>query len=328
MKEQAAISSATIQVKSQSRHRSGFLNVIRKLMKHKILYLMMLPTIVIVLINNYLPMFGIIVAFKNVNYTKGILRSPWVGFDNFKYLFSTSDAWLITRNTILYNAVFIILNLIAALTFAIMLNEIKNRFLVRLYQSTMLLPYFLSAIVVSYLGYAFLSEEHGFINIVILKFLGKEAISWYNEPRFWPYILPLINMWKSVGYFTIIYLAAIIGIDDEYYEAAVLDGANKLQQIIKVTIPLITPVILVMTLLQIGRIFYADFGLFYQVPLNSGALFSTTNVIDTYVYRSFLKMGDIGMSSAAGLYQATVGFILVIGSNYIVRKINKENALF
>ncbi|UUZ95247.1 ABC transporter permease subunit [Paenibacillus sp. P25] len=155
-----------------------------------------------------------------------------------------------------------------------------------------------------------------------------ERISWYNEPGVWPYILTFIHTWKGAGYLCIVYLAAIIGIDQEYYEAATLDGASKWQQIRKITIPLITPVIIMMTLLAIGRIFYSDFGLFYQVPMDSGALYDTTNVIDTYVYRGLMQLGDIGMSSAAGLYQSLVGFILVLVSNFIVRKINRENALF
>jgi putative aldouronate transport system permease protein len=301
---------------------------IRNIVKYRALYLMMMPTIIFVLINNYLPMFGILIAFKNINYVDGILGSPWAGFTNFKFLFSTSDAWLITRNTLLYNAVFIITNLVFAITFSIVLNELRNRLLAKLYQSVIFLPYFLSAIVISYLVYSFLGEEHGYLNNAVLEPLGMKPISWYAEAKYWPFILPIVHIWKSVGYYMVVYLAAIVGIDNEYYEAARLDGASKWQQITNITLPLITPVIVIMTLLKIGRIFYADFGLFYQVPLNTGALYSTTNVIDTYVYRAFLAMGDIGMSSAAGFYQAVVGFILVFGSNYIVKKFNSENALF
>jgi len=198
----------------------------------------------------------------------------------------------------------------------------------RFYQSVMFLPHFLSMIVVGYLGYSLLSSEYGFINQYILKPLGQEPISWYSEAKYWPYILPLVNLWKHAGYYSIIYLAAIIGIDNEYYEAALIDGASKRQQMMRITLPLIKPVLIVMTLLQIGHIFNSDFGLFYQVPLDSGSLYPTTQVIDTYVYRALLNLGDIGMSSAAGLYQAVVGFALVIATNYIVRKTDKENALF
>lgn len=300
----------------------------KKLWKYSPLYFMMLPGIAYLLINNYLPMFGLIIAFKDINFAKGIWASDWVGFQNFKFLFQTSDAYIITRNTILYNAAFIVIGLVVAVAFAILLNEIKSKFASRFYQSVIILPFLISMVIVSYLVFSMLSIESGFMNKTVLPTLGIDPISWYNEPKYWPAILTLVHTWKGVGYSCIIYLAAIIGIDPEYYEAAKLDGASKWQQIRTITIPLITPVIIMLTLLQIGRIFYSDFGLFYQVPMNAGALFSTTNVIDTYVFRGLLQLGNIGMSSAAGFYQSLVGFILVLVSNYVVRKINKENALF
>lgn len=296
--------------------------------KYWMFYLMMLPAIAILVVNNYIPMFGIIIAFKNVNYTDGILGSPWSGLRNFEYLFKTKDAWIITRNTLLYNGGFIVLNLVVPLAFAIMLNEIKNRFVAKLHQTIMFLPYFLSMVVISYLVFAFMSDQHGYLNSTLLPALGMEEVKWYFTKEVWPYILPLVNTWKWVGYYTVIYMAAIIGIDDEYYEAATIDGASKWKQMTSITIPLIMPIIVIMTLLQIGRIFNADFGLFFQVPRESGVLFPVTNVIDTYVYRTFLTVGDIGLSSAAGLLQSVVGFTLVFLSNWIVRRINKENALF
>ena len=289
---------------------------------------MMLPAILILLLNNYIPMFGIIIAFKNINYVDGILGSPWSKFENFKYLFMTKDALIITRNTLLYNSSFIVLNLVFPLTFAILLNEIKNRFLAKFYQTVMFLPYFLSMVVISYLAYAFLSDTNGYINNSLLPMLDIEAIKWYFTKDFWPYILSMVNTWKNMGYYTVIYMAAIIGIDEEYYEAATIDGASKFKQILTITIPLLTPIITIMTLLQVGRIFNADFGLFFQVPRESGVLFPVTNVIDTYVYRTFLTVGDIGLSSAAGLVQSVVGFSLVFLSNWIVRKIDSDNALF
>ncbi|MCY9664953.1 ABC transporter permease subunit [Paenibacillus alginolyticus] len=289
---------------------------------------MVIPEIIYLIINNYLPMFGLIIAFKDVNFTKGIWASDWVGFKNFEYLFKTSDAMLITRNTILYNSAFIIINLIIAVGVAILLNEVKKKLFARFYQSVILIPYLISMVIVGYLVLAMLSGETGYINKQILPMLGMDPISWYSEAKYWPYILTFVNIWKHVGYLCVIYLAAIIGIDPEYYEAARIDGASKWQQITNITIPLITPVIVIMTLLQIGRIFYSEFGLFYQVPLDTGALFPTTNVIDTYVYRALLRLGDIGMSSAAGLYQSVVGFILVLISNYVVSKRNSDNALF
>ncbi|MBM7652399.1 putative aldouronate transport system permease protein [Neobacillus cucumis] len=299
-----------------------------KLKRYIPIYILMLPGLIYLLINNYLPMLGLMIAFKDINFAKGILGSDWIGFKNFEYLFSTRDALIITRNTILYNVGFIILNTIVAIAVAIMLNEIKNKLAKSFYQSVILLPFLISMVIVSYLGFAFLSEDVGYLNKTILPMLGLDGVSWYSEAKYWPYILTFINMWKGVGFLCVIYLAAIIGIDQEYYEAAKLDGANKWQQIIHITIPSISPVIIMMTLLAIGRIFYSDFGLFYQVPMNSGALYDTTNVIDTYVYRGLMQLGDIGMSAAAGLYQSIVGFILVLLSNYLVRRKSKDHALF
>jgi len=309
-------------------HRTRAGRLWRRYGKHWPLYMMLLPTALVLLINNYIPMFGVVIAFKQINYTDGIWGSPWVGLSNFQYLFRTEDAWIMTRNTILYNLVFIVSTLVIAVAFAVMLNEMRSKLWSKLHQSAMFLPYFLSMVVVSYIGFSFLSNEHGFINNTVLPWLGMEPVSWYSEAKYWPYILPVINIWKNIGYSTVIYLAAIVGIDDEYYEAAVIDGANKWKQTVHITVPLLVPVMILLTLLAIGRMFYADFGLFYQVPLNSGSLFSTTQVIDTYVYRAFLALGDIGMSAAAGLYQSVVGFILVFGSNYLVRRRSKDNALF
>ncbi|MFC5531439.1 ABC transporter permease [Cohnella yongneupensis] len=288
---------------------------------------MLLPGTIYLLINNYIPMFGTIVAFKSINYALGYWKSPWVGFDNFKFLFNSSDAWIITRNTILYNLSFIFLTLIFAVTFAVLLNELRNRYLSNLYQSIIFLPYFLSAVIIGYLGYAFLSQEFGFLNR-ILATLGIEPISWYSEPKYWTFILPLVYIWKNIGYSIVIYLAAIMGIDKEYYEAAITDGASKWQLTRHITLPSIKPMMIVLTLLGIGHILNADFGLFYQLPMDAGALYSTTNVIDTYVYRALLRLGDTGMSSAAGLYQAVVGFVLVVSVNFVVRKVDKESALF
>ncbi|MGG4106037.1 ABC transporter permease subunit [Paenibacillus lautus] len=289
---------------------------------------MMLPGLIYMLINNYLPLFGLSIAFKDVNYSKGIWDSDWIGFKNFEYLFKTDDAFIITRNTILYNAAFIVLGLIVSVGVAILLNEIRNKVASRFYQSVIILPFLISIIIVSYLVYAMFSVNTGMVNKTLLPALGLDPISWYTEPKYWPFILTIVHLWKAAGYSCIVYLAAIIGIDPEYYEAAKLDGASKWMQIRKITLPMITPVITILTLLGIGRIFFSDFGLFYQVPMDSGALFSTTNVIDTYVFRGLMQLGDIGMSSAAGFYQSLVGFVLVLVSNYVVRKIDKNNALF
>lgn len=303
-------------------------NAMKKLKRYRALFLMILPALIYLVINNYLPMFGVFIAFKDINYTKGIWGSDWIGFKNFEYLFATSDAMVITRNTLLYNGAFIVMNMVLAVALAILLNEVKNRFMARFYQSVVLLPYLISMVIVGYLVLSFLNVENGFVNHHVLPLFGIDPITWYTEPKYWPYILTIVNIWVNVGYFCVIFLAAIIGIDHEYYEAATIDGASKWQQIRGITIPMLMPVITILTLLGIGRIFYADFGLFYQVPLNSGPLQPTTDVIDTYVYRGLMTLGDIGMSSAAGLYQSLVGFVLVMISNYVVRKRNPDQALF
>jgi len=292
------------------------------------LSLMLLPGVVYLLINNYLPMLGIVIAFKEVNFSKGLLGGAWIGIKNFEYLFKTVDAFQITRNTILYNAAFIVINNVVAIGIAVLLNEVKSKVLSRFYQSAVLLPYLISMVIVGYLAFSLLSMENGFLNKSILPMLGIEPQPWYGDPKYWPFILVIVNIWKNAGYLSVIYFAAIIGIDREMYEAAEMDGAGKWRQVIKITLPMISQVIVVMTLLQIGRIFYADFGLFYQVPMDAGAIQSATNVIDTYVYRSFMNLGDIGMSSAAGLYQSLVGFVLVLFSNYAVRRVDRDSALF
>jgi putative aldouronate transport system permease protein len=297
------------------------------LKKYLPIYLMALPGLLYLFINNYMPLPGLVLAFKNYNARKGIYGSDWVGFKNFKFLFATNDAFIITRNTLLYNIVFIIVNTIAAIAVAVILAEMQHK-LKKFYQSVILLPYMISMVIVSYLVFAFLSTENGFINNSILIPLGREPIAWYMEKKYWPFILVLVNLWKVIGYNCIVYMSTIIGFDRGYYEAAAIDGAGKWQQIMKITLPLLKPTIIMMTLLSIGRIFYSDFGLFYQVPQNSGALFSVTNTIDTYVYRGLLELGDITLSAAAGLYQSVIGFILVLGTNLWVRRLDPESALF
>lgn len=292
------------------------------------LFIMALPGLLYILINNYLPMFGIVIAFKDVNFSKGILASPWAGLNNFKYLFRTKDAWVITRNTVLYNLVFITLDVVVAVSFAIIMNEMRARGLRKFYQTVLLLPYLISITVVSYLAYALLSTESGFLNNTVLPLFGKEAISWYTDARKWPVILTVINLWKTVGYSCTVYYAAVVGIDPSLNEAASIDGAGIWQRIRYVTLPMLRPTIIMLTMLALGRMFYSDFGLFYQVPMNSGMLYSTTNTIDTYVYRALIKLNDVGMASAAGFYQSIVGFLLVVGANALTRKIDRDSALF
>lgn len=292
------------------------------------LLLMALPGIVYFLINNYIPMLGMFIAFKDVNYAKGIFASDWVGFKNFEFLFRTKDAFIITRNTLLYNIVFVILNLIVGIALAIMINEVLSKVKKKVYQTFVLVPYLISMVIVGYLVYALLSGETGFINNRILRPLGLKEINWYSEPKYWPFILCLVNTWKNGGYYCIIYLASIVSIDTSYYEAATLDGATDWQKILHITLPTILPVIITMTFLQIGKIFNSDFGLFYQVTMDSGMILDATNVIDTYVYRGLMKLGDIGMSAAAGMYQSVVGCFIVVLTNAIVKRFSRENAMF
>ncbi|WP_339148918.1 MULTISPECIES: sugar ABC transporter permease [unclassified Sutcliffiella] len=300
--------------------------------ENRIWLLMTLPGLIWLIVLKYIPMFGQVMAFKDFRFHRdgflaSVMHSEWVGFDNFKFLFSTNDAYIITRNTVLYNLAFIVIGLILAVAVAIILSELTKQRLAKVYQTGMLFPHFLSWVVVSYFVFAFLSVDKGLFNS-ILGYFDMDAVSWYNEPSYWPYFILAISQWKGVGFSSIVYLAAIVGIDRTYYEAAMIDGASKWQQIWNVTIPMIMPLIIILTILNIGSIFSADFGLFYQIPRDSGPLYPVTNVIDTYVYRGLMSMGDIGMSTAAGLYQATVGFILILVTNYIVRKIDEENALF
>lgn len=300
----------------------------KRLKKSIPFYILALPGVIYLFINNYMPLPGLVLAFKNYNAKKGIYRSPWIGLKNFRFLFSKSgDAWIITRNTLFYNFAFIILDLILAVAVAIILSELRGK-IKNVYQSIIILPHMISMVIVSYLVYGFLSTDNGFINNSILAPLGKEAISWYMTKQYWPFILILVHCWKGVGYNSVIYLSTIMGFDRSLYEAAALDGAGKWRQITLITIPLLKPTIIMMTLLAIGRIFYSDFGLFYQVPMNSGPLFSVTNTIDTYVYRGLLTLGDISLTSAASFYQSMIGFALVLTSNLVVRKIDPDSALF
>ena len=302
--------------------------LIRRLKAYLPLYLMLIPGAAYLIINTYIPMTGIVIAFEQFNYAKGMWGSPFIGFKNFEFLFKTKDAWIITRNTLLYNVAFIVLGTLCAIAVAILLNEIHSARAKKLYQTTILVPFLISIVVVSYLVYAFLSSDSGFLNSSVLSLLGIEPISWYTSPQYWPVILIIVNIWKGLGYNCIIYYATLVGIDRGYYEAAVIDGANRWKQIIHITLPALKPTIITLTLMAIGKIFYSDFGLFYQVPMNSGPLINVTNTIDTYVYRGLMSLNNISMASAAGVYQSLIGFLLVLSANGIVRKLSADNALF
>lgn len=311
--------------------RSGFLSRWlgnqRDIQANAALLTMALPGILLLFVFAYLPMFGLVIAFKDYRFADGIWGSAWVGLSNFRFLFGTDTAWRITRNTLLMNSIFMVVNTTVSLAVAMLLNEVFYSRLTKYYQTLLFFPYFISWVIASYFLYAFLNTENGLLNNWLTQ-LGMESIRWYRAPEYWPSILTLANLWNGVGFGSIIYLAGILGISPAYYEAAKIDGATKLQQIWSITLPLLLPMIIILNLLAIGRIFNADFGLFFFLPRNTPMLFSTTDVIDTFVYRSLIELGDISMAAAAGFYQSTVGLVLVVLANWIVQRINADYSLY
>ena len=296
------------------------------------LTLMALPTLVWFLLFSFLPMIGVLIAFKDFRISGGgfldsFFKSEWIGLKNFEFLFATDEAFIVARNTILYNISFILLDILVPVTFALMLHEIRNKKIAKVYQTILFLPYFLSWVVVSSFLYAFLSPDKGIVNHLI-QASGGSGVSWYTNTKPWPALIIFIRTWKEMGYGTVIYLASLTGIDTTYYEAAVIDGATKWQQMKYITLPLLKPIIVIMMIMATGKIFNASFGLFYQIPRDSGALYSVTNVIDTYVYRAMMGMGEIGMSAAAALFQSIMGMLMLLGSNWLVSKVDNDNALF
>lgn len=303
-------------------------NRTRNMRKYSILYLMLIPGTIYLIINNYLPMAGLILAFKKIDYSIGIFQSPWTGLSNFKYLFATNDAFLFFRNTILYNLAFILLGNLLGLVTAISIENLRKKFFKNFSQVIILIPYLLSTVIISYIVFAFLSSGTGFINNTVFQALGIDKISWYSEAKYWPFIITIVFLWMSFGYSSILYYSTLIGIDKTYYEAAVVDGAGIWHQIRFITIPFMKTTIITLVLLAVGRICYSDFGLFYQVPMNSGLLYSTTQTIDTYVFRGLLELNDIGRSTAAGFLQSVLGFVFVLTANTVVGKLDKSSSLF
>jgi putative aldouronate transport system permease protein len=304
--------------------RHGFWSDI---VKYRTILFMLSPAVIFYLLFAYVPMVGIILAFKHFNYAGGVFGSPWNGLDNIRFFFESGDAWRVTRNTALYNIAFIIVNNVLQIFAAILLFEVGGKWFKKITQSIMFLPYFISWVVVGSIAYNFLNYDIGTVN-VLLKAIGMEQIDIFNTPAFWPYILVIVSAWKFVGYGTVMYLAAITGIDTEMYEAAEIDGANIFQRIMKVTIPNLYPMVIILVLLAIGNIFRGDFGMFYNLVGNNGVLFSATDVIDTYVFRSLITTNEIGMSAAAGVYQSVLGFTAIMLVNYMVRRYDKDRALF
>ena len=302
--------------------------------KTLVLLTMVAPTAIWLLLLRYLPMGGIVLAFKNYkinprnpSFWSNLVSSQWVGFKNFEFLFKTDAAWVAIRNTLLYNVVFIILGAIIPVAFAIMMNEITKKFVAKAYQTMMFFPYFLSWVVASYFVMAFLDPTSGMIP-ALQKSMGIKPTNFYHDTTYWPLILTLCSMWKNIGYSSVLYLAAITGIDTSLYEAAAVDGATKWQQVKNITLPSIRTMIIILLIMNVGKIFNADFGLFYNVPQNSGSLYPVTQVIDTYVYRAYANTHNMGMSSAAGLLQSVVGCFCILITNGIVRRMDPDSALF
>jgi putative aldouronate transport system permease protein len=268
----------------------------------------------------------IIIAFERYDFRKGIF-SDFIGLKNFQFFFNSNWAWVVTRNTVVLNFLFILTGTVSAVIMALLLNEVRKGKFLKVSQSSMLFPFFISWVIVSYILEGLLNTQTGMLNRLI-ESLGGERISFYTEPKYWYPILILLRIWKNTGYSSIIYLAVITGIDEGLYEAAYIDGANKWERIRYITIPLLLPTVMILTLMDIGRIFYGDFGMFYAIIRDNGVLMPITEVIDTYVFRTFKLTGDPGVSMAIGLYQSVVGFVLVFGSNWLTRKYYTEGALF
>ena len=300
----------------------------RRIRRYIPLYLMMIPGLAYFIINNYMPMPGILMAFKKFKYTRGIWGSDWCGIKNFTFLINSRDLSLLLRNTLLYNLVFIVLGTVFSITVAILLNEIRRKKLQQAFQTVILIPHLMSYVIIAYIVYALFGGEYGMINNSILRPLGMKAVSWYTEEQHWPFILTGVHLWKSFGYSSIVYFATLVGFDSTYYEAARVDGASTMQCIFKITLPMLKHVVITLTLFSIGHIFYSDFGLFYQVPMNSGMLYNVTSTIDTYVYKGLLEDNNLGRASAACFIQSVAGFLCVILANMAVRRIEAESALF
>ena len=291
------------------------------------LYSMCSLPLLFIIVFNYLPMAGIVLAFKDYRYEKGIFGSAWVGLKYFDFFVNSNEFMLITWNTLYLNLLFIIVGTAAAVIVALLIFEIKSRTAVKIIQTTIITPHFLSWVVVGYMSYAFLNPKFGLLNMLLSSF-GIEPVNWYSTPDAWPAILTIVSTWKNVGLDSIIYYAALMSIDTSYFEAAALDGAGKLKIIRYIILPFLVPLLTMLTILKIGGIFRADFGLFYQLTRDMGQLYSRTDVIDTYLYRTMRVMNDMSLSTAIGLLQSVVGFVLVIITNYISKKIDTENGLF
>lgn len=300
---------------------------VREVKRHWQLYAMAAPAVIALLIFSYVPMVGLVMAFQDLDFAKGVFTSPFVGLKNFKFLFASTDAWVMTRNTVLYNVVFIAVNMFLSVSLALLINELTNRTFSKVIQTIFIMPFFLSAVVVAMIVYGFLEFNNGYVN-ALLKEAGKMPGFWYTNTKIWPWLLVVINAWKGIGYSSVIYTAVISGINQELYEAAALDGASRWQQIKFITLPHLKTIICINLIRSVGGIFRGDFGLFYSVTQNNGALYPVTLVLDTYIYNALLTFNNTGMSTAAGFYQSIVGLCLVLSVNAIIKKLDESSALF
>lgn len=291
------------------------------------LFTMALPGLAMLFVFNYMPMFGLVIAFKDYRFARGIFGSDWVGFRNFKFIFGVGMGWRIVGNTVFYNLIFIFSGLVGALLLALLVNEIHQHRLSRVYQAMSFLPHFVGWVVVGIFANLFLRSDGGLINKLLLN-LGQQKLNFYQSPQYWPFIMAAINLWKGVGFGSITYLTGILGISDEYYEAAQIDGANRWQQMWFITLPLLMPLIITVTLLQLGGIFRGNLEMFQQMVGNNPLLYPTTDIIDTFVFRSLLNLGNLGMSGAASLFQSVVGLVMIMATNRLVRWLREEQALY
>lgn len=307
------------------RRKKSFL---KKMWQDRTLVLMVLPAVIMLIMFNYIPMSGLVLAFKKFNYSLGLYKSPWVGLENFRFLFVMGDTfWRITRNTILYYFAFTIVGTIVEVAIAIAINELVLKRASKLIQSIMIMPMFLSWVAVRYIVDAMLAYDSGVISNFICNLTGNN-INFYMQPEYWPLILVIVNLWKTAGYGSVLYLSALSGIDPQLYEAATIDGANRRQERRYITIPMLSSIIIVKTLLGLGSIMHSETGIFYQVTKNIGSLYSTTQVLDSYLLNAIQTSTNFSTTAAATLYQSVIGLILIIVVNAIVRRISPENAMY
>ena len=309
-------------MKKQKKNRMNKVNLMENLQ----MLLMVLPGVLFLIVFQYLPLPGIAIAFKKYNPYKGIFGSPWVGLKNFEFFFSSQDAARTIGNTLMYSISFLIIDLVAAVVLALMLYYLRSRIATKLYNTVVIIPKFMSMVIVAFIVYAILSPTYGLLNQLIVK-LGGTGVNWYAEPKYWPLILTATHVWQTVGMNCVLYYSSLMSMDNALVEAAEMDGANRMQQIWHVIIPHLVPIMVITTILAIGSLFSSSLDLFYQIPKNQGLLYAATDTINTYVYRALLE-GSLEKSAAINLFQSAVGFVLIIGTNAIVKKISPENSLF